>query len=65
MLEKVREIIADKLSVNEADITMESSFCWWFKRWFIRFSRAYDGFRRWIKYRNSWWRAEGFKTVEM
>ncbi|ASW42948.1 acyl carrier protein [Clostridium isatidis] len=26
MFEKVREIIADKLSINEADITMESSF---------------------------------------
>ncbi|MBU5454040.1 acyl carrier protein [Caproiciproducens sp. MSJ-32] len=26
MFEKVREIIADKLSINEDDITMESSF---------------------------------------
>ena len=38
MFEKIREIIAEKLSINEDDITMEASFVRRLKCRFIRFS---------------------------
>lgn len=40
MFEKVKALIADKLSINENEITMGISIYWWFKCRFIRYSWA-------------------------